>query len=65
MTIPFLTHDERRAAGQACLDAALAYLARGFSVTCCCDPEHIGVGRKHGQACTSPGKAPLHAWKGL
>jgi P4 family phage/plasmid primase-like protien len=59
-----LDHTARLAAGQACLDAALTvYLPRGFSITCCCDPDHIGVGRKHGQECRSPGKTPMHGWK--
>ena len=57
-------HDQRLAAGRACLEAALhVYLPQGFSVTCCCDPDHISVGRKHGKACGHPGKAPMHAWK--
>jgi hypothetical protein len=60
----FLDHAARLAAGQTCLDAALqVYLPHGFSVTCCCDPDHIGVGRTHGKHCTSPGKSPMHAWK--
>jgi hypothetical protein len=62
---PFLSHDARIAAGQACLEAALQYLAHGFAVTCCCDPDHVGVGSKHGKQCTSPGKAPMHPWKPL
>jgi hypothetical protein len=57
-------HEQRVAAGHACLEAALqVYLPHGFSVTCCCDPDHIGVYKKHGKACTSPGKAPMHEWK--
>ena len=63
---PTLDHAARLAAGQACLDAALqVYLPHGFSVLCDCDPEHIGVGREHGKHCTTPGKAPMHAWKEL
>ena len=66
MTTPFLSHDERRAAGQACLDAALTvYLPLGLSVLCCCDPDHVGVGRDHGKTCDSPGKAPMTRWKEL
>jgi hypothetical protein len=61
----FLAHEARIAAGQACLEAALQYLTHGFAVTCCCDPDHIGVGRTHGKQCTSPGKAPMHPWKAL
>jgi len=56
-------HDARLAAGRACLAAALDYLSRGFSVVCCCDPDHIGVGKRHGKECDSPGKAPVHLWK--
>lgn len=57
-------HAQRLAAGHACLEAALqVYLPQGFSVTCCCDPDHIGVYRKHAKECTSPGKGPMHKWK--
>ena len=62
---PFLSHEDRLAAGRACLNAALQYLAYGFAVTWCCDPDHIGVGWKHGKQCTSPGKTPMHPWKAL
>ena len=58
-------HDLRLASGRTCLEAALQYLALGFSVTCCCDPEHIGVGKDHGKTCDSPGKSPMHKWKDL
>jgi len=58
--------EQRLAAGRACLDAALqVYLPQGLSITCCCDPDHVGVGPKHGQACQSPGKTPMHPWKKL
>ncbi len=53
----------RLAAGAACLAVALDLVARGMAPTCCCDPEHISVGRTHGQQCTSPGKSPMHPWK--
>ena len=57
-------HEQRLTAGRACLEAALqVYLPQGFSVTCCCDPDHVGVGKKHGQQCQSPGKAPMGGWK--
>ena len=57
-------HQARLDAGQACLDAALhTYLPLGLSITCCCDPDHIGVGRTHAKACQDPGKAPMHPWK--
>lgn len=59
-------HFARLAAGQACLETALHfYLPLGFSVTCCCDPDHVGVGRKHAKTCDSPGKTPMHPWKAL
>lgn len=58
-----LDHEERLAAGQACLGAALEYLSLALAVTCCCDPGHVGVGREHGKRCTSPGKSPIHPWK--
>lgn len=67
MTIPSagttVDHQERLAAGQACLVAAQEYLTMGFAVTCCCDVHHIAVGREHGKRCTSPGKSPIHPWK--
>jgi hypothetical protein len=28
-----------------------------------CPPDHLGVGKAHGRRCSSPGKAPLVAWK--
>jgi hypothetical protein len=46
-----------------CLAAALKYLRRGWSVVPVCPPDHLGVGWAHGRRCTSPGKAPLVAWK--
>lgn len=60
------THDHaaRLAAGLACLNAALTvYLPHGLAVTCCCDPDHIAVGKKHAKECDSPGKSPMHKWK--
>lgn len=66
MSTPWEDHNARLAAGQACLAAALhVYLPRGLSITCCCDPDHIGVGDKHGKTCDSPGKMPMHTWKHL
>ena len=57
-------HEQRLAAGQACLEAALhVYLPHGFSITCCCDPDHVGVYKKHGKECQHPGKMPMHPWK--
>ena len=57
-------HEQRLAAGRACLEAALqVYLPQGFSITWCCDPDHIGVYKKHGKECQHPGKAPMHPWK--
>jgi hypothetical protein len=47
----------------SCLAAALGYLRRGWSVVPACPPDHLGVGKAHGRRCTSPGKAPLVAWK--
>jgi AAA domain/Bifunctional DNA primase/polymerase, N-terminal/Primase C terminal 2 (PriCT-2) len=61
---PAADHQARLAAGQECLDAALhMYLPLGLSLTWCCDPDHVGVGKNH--RCTSPGKRPMHEWKDL
>jgi hypothetical protein len=46
-----------------CLTAALQYLRRGWSVVPVCPADHLGVGKAHGRRCSSPGKAPLVAWK--
>jgi RecA-family ATPase len=45
-----------------CLEAALAYVARGWSALCLCPPDHAGVPGAHESACKSPGKAPLTPW---
>jgi hypothetical protein len=50
-------------AGAQCLAAALDYAGRGWAALPLCPPDHVGVGRKHGAGCTSPGKAPLVQWK--
>lgn len=49
--------------GKTCLDEALRLLGMGWPVLALCPPDHVGVGRKHGRTCKSPGKAPLVAWK--
>jgi hypothetical protein len=54
---------ERLKAGQECLDAALYYAELGLSALADCPPDHIGVGKKHGKECKSPGKAPWGEWK--
>jgi hypothetical protein len=46
-----------------CLEAALAYLQRGWSAIALCPPDHHGVPGEHQQLCKSPGKAPLWSWK--
>lgn len=53
----------RLADGAACLEAALVYLARGWSVLPLCPPDHVGVGKEHAKRCQSKGKAPLISWK--
>lgn len=59
-------HEQRLADGKACLEAALAYRATGWSVLALCPPDHVSVGRVskgHGKNCESPGKRPWHTWK--
>lgn len=55
--------DAEHEAGAECLKAALDYAERGWSVSAVCPPDHQGVGKKHSDACDSPGKAPWGAWK--
>lgn len=55
-------HETGLADGRACLEAALMYLAHGWSVIPLCPPDHVGVGKEHGRSCKSRGKAPLMAW---
>jgi putative DNA primase/helicase len=52
-----------RQAGRECHAAARDYLSRGWSALALCPPDHTGVGKTHGQHCTSPGKAPFGPWK--
>jgi hypothetical protein len=54
---------QRLADGAACLQAAISYLQRGWSVLALCPPNHAGVGKTHGRRCKSPGKAPWGEWK--
>jgi hypothetical protein len=56
---------EAREAGEECRQAAHHYAELGLSVTVLCPPDHVGVGKKHGQDCCNPGKVPLHPWKEL
>lgn len=42
----------------SCLDAALDYQQRGWSVLPLCPHDHVAVGRRHGKECNSPGKVP-------
>jgi hypothetical protein len=55
--------DAARQAGAECLEAAVGYLARGWSALAVCPPDHAGVGKTHAQHCKQPGKAPWGAWK--
>jgi putative DNA primase/helicase len=54
---------EAKKAGAECLAAALDYLGRGWSALAICPPDHAGVGKTHGQNCTSPGKSSWGPWK--
>src|SRR5271163_3337775 len=46
-----------------CLQAALDYLARGWSPIPLCPADHQGIAGQHQTSCKSPGKAPLWPWK--
>lgn len=49
-----------------CLQAALEYLARGWSALALCPPDHSGwLPPGHKEKCTgnSVGKSPIHGWK--
>jgi hypothetical protein len=58
-----LNSQQRLQDGQACREAALDYLRRGWSVLSLCPPDHVGVGKNHAERCKSPGKCPWHTWK--
>ena len=47
----------------ACLQAALEYLGRGWSVFPLCPPDHKGTSGEHQTCCNSPGKAPMWPWQ--
>ena len=47
-----------------CLDAALDYLRRGWSVLPLCPPDHAGMSEEHCSRCKNPGKAPFFRWEG-
>jgi hypothetical protein len=47
--------------GRRCLEAALSYSQRGWSVLALCHPSHKGMGDWH--HCESPGKRPWPKWK--
>jgi len=46
-----------------CLEAALSYLERDWSVLPLCSGDHQGMSGQHEKTCRSPGKAPLCPWK--
>jgi P4 family phage/plasmid primase-like protien len=52
-----------RADSEACLAAALDYLALGWSPLALCNPDHVGMGTFHKKKCNRPGKRPWHKWK--
>jgi hypothetical protein len=57
-------HQEGLRAGEECRKAAHDYLTEfGLSPLALCPPDHVGCGKGH--RCDSPGKRPLHPWKGL
>lgn len=58
-----ISHEDRLAIGGECLQAALDYAQRGWSPIALCPPNHVGVGKTHGEKCTTPGKNSLGRWK--
>jgi hypothetical protein len=56
-------HRDALADGAACLEAALAYRARGWSALAVCPTNHSAVGKTHARECKNPGKAPWGTWK--
>lgn len=55
--------EQGKQVGKECLEAALDYVARGWSALCLCPPDHVGVGKEHNKNCQSRGKAPWGPWK--
>jgi hypothetical protein len=46
-----------------CLDAALAYLARGWCAIPLCSPDHAGCTEEHVAHCPRPGAEPVVPWE--
>jgi len=46
-----------------CLEAALAYLERGWCAIPLCPPDHAGCSEVHKDACLHPGAEPVVAWR--
>jgi hypothetical protein len=42
-----------------CLDSAIDYQSRGWSVLPLCPHDHVAVGKRHHKECSSPGKVPF------
>jgi Bifunctional DNA primase/polymerase, N-terminal len=47
----------------ACLEAALEYLARGWSVVPLCPPDHASCSSEHVAHCPNPGAEPVIPWQ--
>src|SRR5438128_7325883 len=61
--VPRMLPSALSSAPAAFLEAALAYLGRGWSVVPLCPADHFNVDPAHQRLCETPGETPLWPWK--